>query len=58
MAARSLEVAFQVLGRDSVVAFTLHDNLASRRVMEKNGMTYEKDIIHAGLPHLLYRKRA
>ncbi len=58
MAAKSLEIAFQVLGRESVVAFTLHENIASRRVMEKNGMTYEKDIIHAGLPHVLYRKRA
>jgi len=58
MAAASLEVAFQRLSRNSVVAFTLHANKASRRVMEKNGMTYEKDIIHAGLPHVLYRKYA
>ncbi len=58
MAEASLTAAFERFGRNSVVAFTLHDNLASRRVMEKNGMTYEKDIIHAGLPHVLYRRRA
>ena len=28
---------------------------ASRRVMEKVGFTYEGDIEHAGLPHVLYR---
>ena len=39
----------------SVVAFTLPDNTASRRVMEKLGMTYERDIVHADLPHVLYR---
>ena len=31
------------------------DNTASRRVMEKLGMTYERDIAHADLPHVLYR---
>jgi hypothetical protein len=24
-------------------------------VMEKLGMTYERDVEHAGLPHVLYR---
>jgi [ribosomal protein S5]-alanine N-acetyltransferase len=42
-------------GVRSVVAFTLPDNTASRRVMEKLGMTYERDIVHADLPHVLYR---
>jgi RimJ/RimL family protein N-acetyltransferase len=42
-------------GVKSVVAFTLPDNTASRRVMEKLGMTYERDIVHADLPHVLYR---
>jgi RimJ/RimL family protein N-acetyltransferase len=46
-----------VFSRDirSVVAFTLPDNTASRRVMEKLGMTYDRDIVHADLPHVLYR---
>ena len=42
-------------GVKSVVAFTAPDNTASRRVMEKLGMTYERDIVHADLPHVLYR---
>jgi [ribosomal protein S5]-alanine N-acetyltransferase len=42
-------------GIRSVVAFTLPHNTASRRVMEKLGMTYERDITHADLPHVLYR---
>ncbi len=50
-----VEVAFGKLALASIVAFTLPDNLASRRVMEKIGMRYERDIIHAGLPHVLYR---
>jgi RimJ/RimL family protein N-acetyltransferase len=37
------------------VAVTLTTNTASRRVMEKLGMNYERDIEHAGLPHVLYR---
>lgn len=58
MVEASIAHAFRALAMSSVVAFTLHHNSASRRVMEKNGMTYEKEIIHAGLPHVLYRKRA
>jgi ribosomal-protein-alanine N-acetyltransferase len=38
-----------------VVAFTLPTNWASRRVMEKVGFTFERDIVHAGLRHVLYR---
>jgi [ribosomal protein S5]-alanine N-acetyltransferase len=52
-----VEVAFGPLGLLEIVAFTLPDNLASRRVMEKAGFTYERDIVHAGLPHVLYRRR-
>lgn len=39
----------------SVVAVTLHDNRASRRVMEKLRFAYERDVVHADLPHVLYR---
>jgi ribosomal-protein-alanine N-acetyltransferase len=42
-------------GVRSVVAFTQPDNAPSRRVMEKLGMTYERDITYADLPHVLYR---
>ena len=52
-----VEVAFEQLRLRELVAFTLPDNLASRRVMEKAGFEYERDIMHAGLPHVLYRRR-
>jgi [ribosomal protein S5]-alanine N-acetyltransferase len=40
-----------------LVAFTLPENVASRRVMEKVGFTYERDIEWAALRHVLYRLR-
>ena len=46
-----------VLGLRSVVTITLPTNLASRRVMQKAGLVYERDITHAGLHHLLFRTR-
>ena len=39
----------------SVVAITLPTNVASRRVMEKTGLTYEREIPHQGVAHLLFR---
>jgi [ribosomal protein S5]-alanine N-acetyltransferase len=45
------------LGLPEIVAFTLPENVASRRVMEKAGFAYERDIEWAGLPHVLYRQR-
>ena len=41
-------------GFERVVAFTRTDNLASRHVMEKLGLRYERDFKRAGLPHGLY----
>lgn len=55
MAAAALEVGFERLCLEDVVAFTLTTNRASRRVMEKVGMRHERDITHAGLPHVLFR---
>jgi RimJ/RimL family protein N-acetyltransferase len=31
------------------------ENRASRRVMEKLGFEYEREVVHANLPHVLYR---
>ncbi len=45
------------LGMAELVSFTLPHNAASRRVMEKAGLAYERDITHAGIPHVLYRLR-
>jgi ribosomal-protein-alanine N-acetyltransferase len=43
------------LGLESIVAITLPDHAASQRVMLKAGLVYERDIVHAGLPHVLFR---
>ncbi len=56
LALTSISVAFDDLRLPEVVAFTLPDNIASRRVMEKASFTYEREIQHAGLPHVLYRR--
>ncbi len=42
-------------GLRSVVAYTREDNAASRGVMSKLGMTYEKSFDDDGEPHVLYR---
>jgi ribosomal-protein-alanine N-acetyltransferase len=55
LAREAVRVAFEVLELDDVVAFTTPGNGASRAVLEKLGMAYERDIVHAGLPHVLYR---
>jgi ribosomal-protein-alanine N-acetyltransferase len=52
-----LEIAFGRLGLTEVVAFVSPSNAASRRVIEKVGGVQERDIVHAGLLHLLYRIR-
>jgi RimJ/RimL family protein N-acetyltransferase len=57
LALASVDVAFGPLELTDLVAFTLPDNLASRRVMEKAGFSYEREIMHVGLPHVLYRVR-
>lgn len=51
----SVDVALGELGLESVVAFTLPDNVASRGVMAKAGFAYERDITWRSLPHVLYR---
>ena len=43
------------LGLDSLVAITRPANVASQRVMVKAGLVYDRDIIHAGVPHVLFR---
>lgn len=43
------------LGLNSIVAYALEHNLASRRVMSKLGMSCEKAFSHLGRPHVLYR---
>jgi RimJ/RimL family protein N-acetyltransferase len=46
---------FEARPDGSVVAFTLPENAASIRVMEKLGFGFEGRIVHADLEHVLYR---
>ena len=39
---------------DRIVAIALPENVASRGVMEKIGMAYERNIVHRDLDHVLY----
>ena len=57
LALAAVATAFGDMDLNQVVAITLPDNTASRRVMEKAGFVYDRDISHAGLPHVLYRRR-
>lgn len=49
-----LDLAREV-GLANVVAITLPANAASRAVMERIGMAYERDVVDAAQPHVLYR---
>ena len=55
MAWESVRAAFTTLGIDELISYTVPENAASRAVMEKLGMTYERDVENAGMPHVLYR---
>ena len=45
---------FERCGLERIVSFTLPDNAASRRVMERIGMTYAGEIERRGRRHVLY----
>ena len=50
-----IRIGFQELGLENITCFSLHENKASQRIMEKLGFTYEKNCVHADLPHVFYR---
>ena len=54
-AQRCVRLAFEELGLQDLVSFTLPFNTPSRRVMGKLGFVYEKDCWYKELPHVLYR---
>jgi ribosomal-protein-alanine N-acetyltransferase len=56
LALASVALAFDDLRLEQIVAYTLPDNAASRRVMQKAGFAYEAEIVHKGLDHVLYRR--
>jgi len=52
-----VRIGCNVVGWETVVAITLPDNIASQRVMSKAGLSYERAIVHGGVPHVLFRGR-
>ncbi|MEO6468067.1 MAG: GNAT family N-acetyltransferase [Acidimicrobiia bacterium] len=54
-AARVAEIAYTDCALAEVISGTMTTNVASRGVMEKIGFSYDCDVEHAGLPHVLYR---
>jgi ribosomal-protein-alanine N-acetyltransferase len=56
MARATVDVAGKLAMRD-LAAVTLPTNLGSRGVMEKVGFRYEREIMWASLPHVLYRMK-
>jgi RimJ/RimL family protein N-acetyltransferase len=57
MATRLCTLALDEICAPDVVAFTLPANHASRRVMEKAGLRYERDVDWRNIVHVLYRRR-
>jgi RimJ/RimL family protein N-acetyltransferase len=47
--------ALRLLERPSLVGVVMVEHLASRRVLEKAGFTFERTVVHAGEPCMLYR---
>ena len=39
----------------SVISLIDHENVASQAVAKRNGMTYEKDTVHRGVPAMVWR---
>lgn len=57
MAEAALTAGDLLLGIRDVVALVLPSNAPSRRIIEKCGFRYEREVPHSGLTHMLYRYR-
>ncbi len=57
-AAGVLRYAFGELGMGRIIAFALPQNRASVRILEKLGFQYQREFLHAGIPHRLYEMPA
>jgi len=49
-----MELAFREFGAAKVISLIRPENVPSRRVAERNKMEVERQVTHAGLPHLVY----
>ena len=52
-----VRIGFDQLALASLVAITTRPNVASQRVMQKAGLAYDRDVVDAGVPHVLFRAR-
>ncbi len=50
-----IDIGFRKIQLKSIIGLTLPDNEASKRVLEKNGFVFEKQILYKDIPHVLYR---
>lgn len=50
-------LAFHAFGAEKVISLIRPENVPSRRVAERNGMQMERQILHHGMPHLVYSMR-
>lgn len=50
-----LELAFENMGLTEIICYTLTTNVASQQVMKKVGFQFEREGVHAGLPHVFFR---
>ena len=50
-------LVFRVFGAEKVISLIRPENVPSRRVAERNGMKLERQVMHYGLPHLVYAMR-
>ena len=49
-----MDYAFRELAASKVISLIRPENLPSQRVAERNGMEVERQVMHSGLPHLVY----
>jgi RimJ/RimL family protein N-acetyltransferase len=49
-----MEYAFDQLGRRRIISMIRPENLPSRRVAERNGLTIEKEVFWKGFQHYVY----
>jgi len=55
-AGKVLQTGFEELKLLEIFSFTLPENIASLRVMEKIGMEFFRELIYKGMLHVCYRK--
>jgi [ribosomal protein S5]-alanine N-acetyltransferase len=53
-ASACMGLAFHAFHADKVISLIRPENVPSRRVAERNGMKMERQVMHYGLPHLVY----